>query len=252
MRLVDAVQVVGTRSGSPAELVAVTEQEVVTISRGIEIEALGYVALPRLALVEPWAKAGMVVTRAGRTIRIAGVDRLGVASAWALVGNVVSDVCLPAEKSPGWLERVPCDTSDVTALSLLWSLQDRATTEPTMTELYEGVLLSAWLAGPMSGDTAQPIESGILALTAGDYRAFARAVGVPAPNEGAQPSGRLIVAALHALEVPVRWPVPGAPPAQLMADLRARVPPRWWFAHKLRLLGRPDLAELVMDSRAIA
>lgn len=229
--LTESVHYVGAQQGPPAELVAISDEGPITIARGIELGALLHHPPARLALGSPWAEGALIAARSAHVVRVVAVDRAGRPRAWA--------------GEPGALESDPCDGEDSEALGLIWGLQDVELTTPTMRELFENLLLGAWLEGPITEESGEHAEVGVLELVSGNLQSLAKRVGVPPPR-GRAVSPRLIVAGLHALDVAARMPLPGASRVRVLEELRVHIPPRWVHAHQLRRMGRPDLAELVM------
>jgi hypothetical protein len=229
MDVSEALDWIGVSDGAPAELVALQANGLAVIARGLEVEALGYVDAPRLALRAPWATGGLVVLRGAHTARVVGVVD-GATGAW--------------EGPIGELQPDAHSAEDHDAVSLLWRLSDPETVTPLI-EFWTCMALRAWLAGPVNGDREQPLDPLILDIASGDLDRAARRIGVP-PLAGREVTSTRLYAALHALGINASMPPPGTSDLTISQHAGARIPPRWVMATQLRMLRRPDLAEVVM------
>lgn len=211
--------------GPAHELLAITSAGPVTIGRGVTRDLIQLHPPSSLALHAPWASGGVVIERgdqATRAVLVRG-ERCNVMT---VVDGTAT--CIDAE------------SQDAENVTLLWTLQSAGSTRPTLREMYASLLLFA----AVRDDDHRARLVG--AWAAQEYSPILRAHGLP---RGA-PTWRRLFAIAHALDLPARHPVPGARESSMIDALTAVVPPRWVLAHELRLLGRPDWAEVVMAARA--
>lgn len=199
----------------------------IPVAGGRTLDEIGDIPCHHLALAG-WSAAGVLVHNApGVRVLVSGAA--GGAAAYA------------GEE----LDPDPLTPDDLTAVALLWTLQDQHASVPELAELR--LRLYTWLA--VDREVA-PHEDIAEAVADHDAGRLAHLAGLPLVDLERVPGRQLWNVAVIADLLPAQLP-PFTSEAEYRVRLARTIPPRWLIADPIRRAGRADLAEVVVGTRGM-